>query len=140
MTSIKLNGGIPLRKNYWGLAHWTEGVTFWAILRQPNFIEYFKHSDQAPDGIRLQVKMDEEHYVQVKLTRFGVKVGCWSPMTLPACTILNKCGKTLSITSHMNYEPIDRAQWLYRNLYRSGMTLPHAGNVLLPKCSHKPNG
>ena len=42
-----------------------------AILRQPNFIEYFKHSDQAPDGIRLQVKMDEEHYVQVKLTRFG---------------------------------------------------------------------
>ncbi|MEF9955582.1 MAG: phosphate regulon sensor histidine kinase PhoR [Acinetobacter sp.] len=47
------------------------GRNLLSILRQPSFIEYFNNIDQAPDGIRLQVQMDIEHYVQVKLTRFG---------------------------------------------------------------------
>lgn len=47
------------------------GRNLLSILRQPSFIEYFNHSDQSPDGIRLQAQMDEERYVQVKLTRFG---------------------------------------------------------------------
>ena len=61
----------PAAEKLLGIRPLDRGRNLLAILRQPNFIEYFKHSDQAPDGIRLQVKMDEEHYVQVKLTRFG---------------------------------------------------------------------
>ena len=61
----------PAAEKLLGISPLDRGRNLLAILRQPNFIEYFKHSDQAPDGIRLQVKMDEEHYVQVKLTRFG---------------------------------------------------------------------
>ena len=61
----------PAAEKLLGISPLDRGRNLLAILRQPNFIDYFKHSDQAPDGIRLQVKMDEEHYVQVKLTRFG---------------------------------------------------------------------
>ena len=61
----------PAAEKLLGISPLDRGRNLLAILRQPNFIEYFKHSDQAPDGIRLQAKMDEEHYVQVKLTRFG---------------------------------------------------------------------
>lgn len=61
----------PAAEKLLGISPLDRGRNLLAILRQPKFIEYFKHSDQAPDGIRLQVKMDEEHYVQVKLTRFG---------------------------------------------------------------------
>ena len=61
----------PAAEKLLGISPSDRGRNLLAILRQPKFIEYFKHSDQAPDGIRLQVKMDEEHYVQVKLTRFG---------------------------------------------------------------------
>ncbi|OTH00112.1 phosphate regulon sensor histidine kinase PhoR [Acinetobacter sp. ANC 4973] len=41
------------------------------ILRQPNFIEYFNHIDQAPDGLKMKSSAFEDHYVQVKMTRFG---------------------------------------------------------------------
>ena len=61
----------PAAEKLLGISPLNRGRNLLAILRQPNFIEYFKHSDQAPDGIRLQVKMDEDRYVQVKLTRFG---------------------------------------------------------------------
>ena len=61
----------PAAEKLLGISPLDRGRNLLAILRQPNFIEYFNHIDQAPDGIRLQVKMDEEHYVQVKLTRFG---------------------------------------------------------------------
>ena len=61
----------PAAEKLLGISPLDRGRNLLAILRQPNFIDYFKHSDQAPDGIRLQAKMDEEHYVQVKLTRFG---------------------------------------------------------------------
>lgn len=61
----------PAAEKLLGISPLDRGRNLLSILRQPNFIDYFKHSDQAPDGIRLQAKMDEEHYVQVKLTRFG---------------------------------------------------------------------
>ena len=41
------------------------------ILRQPSFIEYFNHIDQAPDGIKLKSSILDDHYVQIKLTPFG---------------------------------------------------------------------
>lgn len=61
----------PAAEKLLGIHPLDRGRNLLAILRQPSFIEYFNHIDQAPDGIRLQAQMDEERYVQVKLTRFG---------------------------------------------------------------------
>ncbi|ENW83221.1 phosphate regulon sensor kinase PhoR [Acinetobacter sp. ANC 3929] len=61
----------PAAEKLLGISPLDRGRNLLSILRQPSFIEYFNHSDQAPDGIRLQAQMDEERYVQVKLTRFG---------------------------------------------------------------------
>jgi len=61
----------PAAERLLGINPLDRGRNLLAILRQPSFIEYFNHIDQAPDGIRLQAQMDEDHYVQVKLTRFG---------------------------------------------------------------------
>lgn len=41
------------------------------ILRQPSFLEYFNHIDQFPDGLKIKSSIHDEHYVQLKLTRFG---------------------------------------------------------------------
>ncbi|MBP7783339.1 MAG: phosphate regulon sensor histidine kinase PhoR, partial [Acinetobacter sp.] len=35
------------------------------------FIEYFNHIDESPDGLKMKSSVHEEHYVQVKMTRFG---------------------------------------------------------------------
>ncbi len=43
------------------------------ILRQPNFIEYFHNVEQAPDGIKIKSTINEERYVQIKITRFGTE-------------------------------------------------------------------
>ncbi|MCH7313870.1 phosphate regulon sensor histidine kinase PhoR [Acinetobacter sp. ANC 3882] len=61
----------PAAEKLLGISPLDRGRNLLSILRQPSFIEYFNHSDQSPDGIRLQAQMDEERYVQVKLTRFG---------------------------------------------------------------------
>ena len=61
----------PAAEKLLGIQPLDRGRNILTILRQPSFIEYFNHIDQAPDGIRLQAQMDEDHYVQVKLTRFG---------------------------------------------------------------------
>ncbi len=61
----------PAAEKLLGIEPLDRGRNLLTILRQPSFIEYFNQSDQSPDGIRLQVQMDEERYVQVKLTRFG---------------------------------------------------------------------
>lgn len=95
----------PAAEKLLGINPMDRGRNLLSILRQPNFIEYFNHSDQAPDGIRLQAQMDEERYVQVKITRFGGKAVFWSHMTSPACIILNKCVRTLLIIFHMSYVP-----------------------------------
>jgi len=47
------------------------GTNVLGILRQPSFIEYFNHIDQAPDGIKLKSSILDDHYVQIKLTPFG---------------------------------------------------------------------
>ena len=71
MTNIKLNGGIPLPKKLLGINPLDRGRNLLAILRQPNFIEYFNHIDQAPDGIpSTGSKMDEERYVQSQTNPF----------------------------------------------------------------------
>jgi len=61
----------PAAEKLLGIQGLDRGRNILTILRQPSFIEYFNHIDQAPDGIRLQAQMDEDRYVQVKLTRFG---------------------------------------------------------------------
>ena len=61
----------PAAEKLLGINPLDRGRNLLAILRQPSFIEHFNHIDQAPDGIRLQAQMDEDRYVQVKLTRFG---------------------------------------------------------------------
>ncbi|MCH7317153.1 phosphate regulon sensor histidine kinase PhoR [Acinetobacter sp. ANC 5659] len=61
----------PAAEKLLGISPLDRGRNLLSILRQPSFIEYFNHSDQSPDGIRLQAQMDEDRYVQVKLTRFG---------------------------------------------------------------------
>ncbi|EOR10379.1 phosphate regulon sensor histidine kinase PhoR [Acinetobacter genomosp. 15BJ] len=61
----------PAAEKLLGISPLDRGRNLLSILRQPSFIEYFNHSDQSPDGIRLQAQLDEDRYVQVKLTRFG---------------------------------------------------------------------
>lgn len=41
------------------------------LLRQPSFIEYYHHIDKSPDGLKMRSSLFEDHYVQVKMTRFG---------------------------------------------------------------------
>ena len=41
------------------------------LLRQPSFIEYYHHIDESPDGLKMRSSLFEDHYVQVKMTRFG---------------------------------------------------------------------
>ena len=54
-----------------GIQALDRGRNILTILRQPTFIEYFNHIDQFPDGLQLKSSNNEEHYVQVKMTRFG---------------------------------------------------------------------
>ncbi len=41
------------------------------LLRQPSFIEYYHYIDESPDGLKMRSSLFEDHYVQVKMTRFG---------------------------------------------------------------------
>ena len=41
------------------------------LLRQPSFIEYYHHIDESPYGLKMRSSLFEDHYVQVKMTRFG---------------------------------------------------------------------
>lgn len=41
------------------------------LLRQPSFIEYYHNIDESPDGLKMRSSLFEDHYVQVKMTRFG---------------------------------------------------------------------
>lgn len=61
----------PAAERLLGINPLDRGRNLLSILRQPNFIEYFNNIDQTPDGIRLQTQIDVEHYVHVKMTRFG---------------------------------------------------------------------
>lgn len=61
----------PAAERLLGISPLDRGRNLLTILRQPDFIDYFHHIDQSPDGIKLQSSMEEERYVQIKLTRFG---------------------------------------------------------------------
>lgn len=61
----------PAAEKLLGIHPLDRGHSLLSILRQPSFIEYFNDIDNFPDGIRLQTLMNEGHYVQIKLTRFG---------------------------------------------------------------------
>lgn len=93
----------PAAEKLLGINPLDRGRNLLAILRQPSFIEYFNHIDQAPDGIRLQAQMDEDRYVQVKLTRFGGESRLLVAYDTTRYIILNKCVKTSWTTFLMNY-------------------------------------
>lgn len=61
----------PAAERLLGISPLDRGRNLLTILRQPTFIEYFNNIDQAPDGIKLHSNLDDDRYVQVKLTRFG---------------------------------------------------------------------
>ena len=61
----------PAAEKLLGIQPLDRGRNILTILRQPNFIEYFNHIDQAPDGLKMKSSAFEDHYVQVKMTRFG---------------------------------------------------------------------
>ncbi|TXJ07075.1 MAG: phosphate regulon sensor histidine kinase PhoR [Acinetobacter sp.] len=41
------------------------------IIRGPEFINYFNHVNDYPDGLVLEAATPHAHYIQIKLTRFG---------------------------------------------------------------------
>ena len=61
----------PAAEKLLGIQPLDRGRNILTILRQPSFIEYFNHIDQAPDGLKMKSSAFEDHYVQVKMTRFG---------------------------------------------------------------------
>lgn len=61
----------PAAERLLGIQPLDRGRNILTILRQPAFIEYFHHIDQAPDGLKIKSTVLDEHYVQVKMTRFG---------------------------------------------------------------------
>ncbi|MEK5794836.1 PAS domain-containing sensor histidine kinase, partial [Acinetobacter nosocomialis] len=54
-----------------GIGQEDRGRNILSLLRQPNFIDYYHHIDDAPDGLKMQSSIFEDHYVQIKMTRFG---------------------------------------------------------------------
>ncbi|AOA59776.1 phosphate regulon sensor histidine kinase PhoR [Acinetobacter larvae] len=61
----------PAAEALLGIQALDRGRNLLTILRHPRFIEYFSHIDQYPDGIRVKLSIEDEKYVQIKLTRFG---------------------------------------------------------------------
>ncbi|AXY58718.1 phosphate regulon sensor histidine kinase PhoR [Acinetobacter sp. WCHAc010052] len=61
----------PAAEKLLGIQSLDRGRNILTILRQPGFIEYFNHIDQAPDGLKMKSSAFEDHYVQIKMTRFG---------------------------------------------------------------------
>ena len=61
----------PAAEKLLGIQSLDLGRNILTILRQPIFIEYFHHIDESPDGLKMKSSVFEDHYVQVKMTRFG---------------------------------------------------------------------
>ena len=61
----------PAAEKLLGIQPLDRGRNILTILRQPSFIEYFNHIDQAPDGLKMKSSVHEGQYVQVKMTQFG---------------------------------------------------------------------
>ncbi len=107
----------PAAERLLGISPLDRGRNLLTILRQPTFIEYFNNIDQAPDGIKLHSNFDDDRYVQVKLTRFGGESRLLVAYDVTRMHNLEQMRK--DFVDNISY-PINRAQWLYRNLYRSG--------------------
>ena len=61
----------PAAEKLLGIQPHDRGRNLLTILRHPQFIEYFNDIDQSPDGIKIKSSFQDEHHVQIKLTRFG---------------------------------------------------------------------
>jgi two-component system, OmpR family, phosphate regulon sensor histidine kinase PhoR len=61
----------PASEKLLGLEEHDRGRNILTLLRQPSFVEYYHNIDQAPDGLKMQSSLLEDHYVQIKMTRFG---------------------------------------------------------------------
>ncbi|WP_347456114.1 phosphate regulon sensor histidine kinase PhoR [Acinetobacter thermotolerans] len=61
----------PAAERLLGLQAEDKGRNLLTLLCQPEFIEYYHHIDDAPDGLKMQSPVVEDHYVQIKMTRFG---------------------------------------------------------------------
>ena len=61
----------PAAEKLLGIQPLDRGRNILTILRQPSFIEYFNHIDQAPDGLKMKSSVHEGQYVHVKMTQFG---------------------------------------------------------------------
>lgn len=61
----------PAAEKLLGIQSLDRGRNILTILRQPSFIEYFNHIDETPDGLKMKSSVFNDHYVQVKMTRFG---------------------------------------------------------------------
>ena len=61
----------PAAEKLLGIQSLDRGRNILTLLRQPVFIDYFHHIDDAPDGLKMKSSVFEDHYVQVKMTRFG---------------------------------------------------------------------
>lgn len=63
----------PAAERILGIKPSDQGNNILGILRRPAFVEYFQDMEQHPDGIKIESSLYEGHYVQIKLTRFGVE-------------------------------------------------------------------
>ena len=61
----------PAAEKLLGIQQLDRGRNILTILRQPSFIEYFNHLDEAPDGLKMKSSVFEDRYVHLKMTRFG---------------------------------------------------------------------
>lgn len=61
----------PAAEHLFGIQALDHGRNILTIIRQPDFVEYFKNVDQAPDGIKIKLASDDNTYAQIKLTHFG---------------------------------------------------------------------
>ena len=61
----------PAAERLLGISAEDKSRNILSLLSQPNFVDYYHHIDDAPDGLKMQSSIFEDHYVQVKMTRFG---------------------------------------------------------------------
>ena len=61
----------PAAERLLGIEQNDRGRNILTLLRQPSFVDYYNNIDAAPDGLKMNSSSFDEHYVQVKMTRFG---------------------------------------------------------------------
>lgn len=61
----------PAAEKLFGIQSLDRGRNILAIIRQPDFVEYFHNINDVQDGIKIKLSTDENKYAQIKLTCFG---------------------------------------------------------------------